>query len=77
MPASVSSGVGTRTNVVSALLMGLDVEKYPPFQVTVFEEAYKQTGYPVPEKDADEAALYEHALGFLERFMRRGSRSAA
>ena len=70
MPVSVSSGVGTRTNVVSALLMGLDVEKYPPFQVTVFDKAYEQTGYPeLPEKDADEAAQYEHALGFLDRFM--------
>ena len=69
MPVSVSSGVGTRTNVVSALLMGLDVEKYPPFQVTVFDKAYEQTEYPEPEKDADEAAQYEHALGFLDRFM--------
>ena len=69
MPVSVSSGVGTRTNVVSALLMGLDVEQYPPFQVTVFNKAYEQTEYPEPEKDADEAAQYEHALGFLDRFM--------
>ena len=68
MPASVSNGVGTRTTIVSALLMGLDVEKYPPFQVRVFEDAYKQTGYKVPEKYSDEATLYEHALGFLQRF---------
>ncbi len=68
MPASVSNGVGTRTSIVSVLLMGLDVEEYPPFKVTVFEEAYKQTGYELPDKDEDEAALYEHALGFLQRF---------
>ncbi len=68
MPASVSNGVGTRTSIVSSLLMGLDVEKYPPFQVRVFEDAYEQTGYELPEKDSDEAALYEHALGFLLRF---------
>ena len=33
-------------------------------------QAYKQTGYELPERGADEAAdLYEHALGFLDRFM--------
>ncbi len=68
LPQSVIAGVGTRMSVTSALLMGVDVTQYPPFQVTVFEEAYKQTEYPEPEKDADEAALYEHALGFLDRF---------
>ena len=69
MPTSVSSGVGTRTNIVSVLLMGVDVHQYPPFRVRLFNEAYKQTGYELPERDADEAALYEHALGFLDRFM--------
>ena len=68
LPQSVIAGVGTRMSVTSALLMGVDVTQSPPFQVTVFEEAYKQTEYPEPEKDADEAALYEHALGFLDRF---------
>ena len=69
MPASVSSGVGTRTNIVSVLLMGVDVHQYPPFRVRLFNETYKQTGYPQPERGADEAELYEHALGFLGRFM--------
>ena len=26
-----------------------------------------------PDKDADEAALYEHALGFLDRFIEEAS----
>ena len=69
LPRSVASGSGIRTNVVSVLLMGLDAQHYPPFTVTVFEDAYKLTDYELPEKDADEAALYEHALGFLDRFM--------
>ena len=64
------SGVGTRMNVMSVLLMGLDVEKYPPFRITLFDEAYKRTGYEQPEKSADEAALYDHALGFLDRFIK-------
>ena len=68
-PASVASGSGTRANVASVLLMGLDVEQYPPFRVSVFNEAYKRTEYDRPEQRADEAALYEHALGFLDRFI--------
>ena len=67
-PSSVASGAGTRANVASVLLMGLDVEQNPPFRVTLFNEAYGSTGYGQPERDADEAGLYEHALGFLDRF---------
>ena len=69
LPRSVSSGAGTRMKVASVLLMGLDVEQYPPFGITVFNEAYQRTGYERPEKGADEAALYEHALGFLDRLI--------
>ncbi len=68
-PQSVISGKGTRMNLASVLLMGVDVEQYPPFRVTLFDEAYTLTGYSQPEKQADEAALYEHALGFLDRFI--------
>ena len=68
LPQSVASGTGSRTNVASALLMGVDAHQYPPFRVRLFNAAYQQTGYPQPERDADEAALYEHALGFLQRF---------
>ena len=68
-PSSVARGAGTRANVASVLLMGLDVEQYPPFRVTVFTQAYERTGYDQPEQDADEAALYEHALSFLDRFI--------
>ena len=52
------------------LLMGLDVHSYPPFRVTAFHHgAYERTGYDYPPQGADEAALYEHALGFLDRFI--------
>ena len=68
-PQSVMSGVGTRLNVASVLLMGVNVEQYPPFRVRVFNAAYKETGYLQPERDTDEAEMYEHALGFLDRFM--------
>ena len=49
--------------------MGLDVEQYPPFRTRAFERAYERTGYDQPPLDADEAALYEHALGFLDKFI--------
>ena len=66
---SVMSGAGSRTNLVSVLLMGEDVSKYPPYRITVMTEAFAKTGYPPPRKDANEAELYEHALGFLDRFI--------
>ena len=56
-------------NIASVLLMGLDVQKYPPFQTRMFEQAYERTGYEQPVKGADEAALYGHALGVLDRFI--------
>ena len=59
--------------VASVLLMGLDVEQYPPFGTMIFGIAYDRTGYPKPETDADEAAVYEHALGFLDRFLSEAS----
>ena len=65
------SGPGTRLNVASVLLMALDVERYVPFMKTVFEGAYDSTGYVRPDSSADEVALYEHALGFLDSFHQR------
>ena len=69
LPAPASSGSGTRTTLASVLLMGLDVEQYPPFRVTPFGKAYQQTGYGDPERGASEAETYEHALEFLDRFI--------
>ena len=68
-PQLVISGKGTRMNLASVLLMGVDVQQYPPFRVTLFDEAYEVTGYRQPEQPADEVALYEHALGFLDRLI--------
>ena len=74
LPETIS-GHGTRMNIASVLLMGLDVEKYPPFQTTIFEQAYERTGYEQPVKGADEVALYEHALGFLDQFIEEAASS--
>ena len=73
LPRSASAGVGTRTTIASVLVMGLDAWRYPPFRTTLFDEAYQRTGYEPPNGDADEAALYDHALGFLDRLIDEAS----
>ena len=35
---------------------------------------YRRTGYEPPNHDADEAALYDHALGFLDRLIGEASK---
>ena len=66
-------GTGTRMNVASVLLMALDVQRYVPFRRRVFNRAYDLTGYGRPDSSADEVALYEHALGFLDSFINEAS----
>ena len=73
LPEDVLRGVGTRTNITSILLMGLDVERYPPFRIRLLNRTYSRTGYAYPETDADEAAAYEHALGFFDRFIQESA----
>ena len=55
-------------NSISQLLMGMDVQRWPPFKYRAFNGAYERTGYARPQ-GADEAGLYEHALGFLDQFI--------
>ena len=74
LPPEASSSRGPRTTLASVLLMGLDVEQYPPFRVTPFDKAYQQTGYGEPERAASEAETYEHALAFLDRFIEEASK---
>ncbi len=69
LPPSVISGPGTRTTVTSQFLMGVDVYRYPPFRITLFNDTYDHIGYQRPNKTADEVTLYDHALGFLDRFI--------
>ena len=69
LPQNVISGDGTRMRLISFLLMGLDAERYPPFMTTAFAATYEVAKCQGPPKDADAAALYEHALGFLDRLI--------
>ena len=63
------SGAGERMGLISALLIRISAEHYPPFGVEMFRKAYDITDYPKPPKDADEATLYKHALEFLDKFV--------
>ena len=74
LPSKVISGAGTRLNVASGLLMGLDAHEYPPFAYRLFNRAYDRTGYGRAQKGADEVALYKHALAFLDRFIEEASK---
>ena len=65
----IGGGVGTRMNLASVLLMGWNVECFPPFRIRVFKNACMRAGYDPPERGADEAELYEHFLGFLDQFI--------
>ena len=69
-PRDVVSGPGVRLRAISVLLMALDAERYPTFQKTEFGKGYRRIGYPGHPRGADEAKLYEHALGFLDRVIK-------
>ena len=60
---------GGRLGLISALLIRISVEHYPPFKVRMFTTAYELTGHPNPSDNADEATLYKHALEFLDQFV--------
>ena len=65
----VGGGLGSRLNVASVLLMGMDVEHFPAYRIGFSETVYECTGYDPPDGDADEAALYDHFLCFLDQFI--------
>ena len=49
--------------------MGLSAEDYPPYRWTPFQSVYQELNYPQPEEQSTEGETYEHALGFLDRFI--------
>ncbi|MXZ21121.1 MAG: AAA domain-containing protein, partial [Caldilineaceae bacterium SB0665_bin_25] len=65
----IGGGAGTRLNLASVLLMGVDVESFPPFRIRVFQKVCRRTEYGLPEKGADEGTLYVHFLGFLNQLI--------
>ena len=73
VPGDSPSGKNTRAKIAAFLAMAIDLFSYPPFRVTTYQAAYKLTGYPLPASDADEAAVYQHALGFLDKVLAESS----
>lgn len=74
LPRTVINGPGTRTSLIAALLMGINVEQCPPYMATVFRDAYRLVSYPNATRENDEAALYCHALEFLDSFIEEASK---
>ena len=70
VPKSVWSrtAVGTRLNSAAYLMMGVDAQRYPPYQRKPFTIAYRRLGYPIPTA-REAGGVYEHALGFLDRLV--------
>jgi 5-methylcytosine-specific restriction protein B len=66
-PKEIRGGSGTRLTVAAFLLMGLDVSSMPPYQATPFRRAFELTGFGGPAPDADDGAIYDHAMSFLDR----------
>ena len=66
-------GPGTRMRLISALLMALDPQKYPPFKTTEFKNAYEITGQDGPLPGSDAADMYEYALEFLDELIERAA----
>jgi len=66
MPEAVLKGTGTRLTIAAFLNLANDLQRNPPFRATAFDTAYKLTGAAKPPNGADEAAVYEHALAFLD-----------
>ena len=67
------SGKNTRAKIAAFLAMAIDLYNYPPYRLTTYQAAYKLTEYPLPASDADEAGIYQHALGFLDRVLAEAS----
>ena len=63
------AGAASVTSLVSTLLMGLDVDQYPPYNYTRLNAAYKRTQYIQIDEEHDEAGRYAAELEFLDKFI--------
>ena len=70
LPESVfpRGATGTRLNVASYFMMGIDPQRYPPYRARPFRAAYQRLGYP-ESSVGDVGGEYEYALEFLDRVL--------
>lgn len=66
VPLDEVPGPGSRLNLAAFLHAAVSAKNFPVYKETAFLRGFDLTGYPRPPKDADEARVYEHALGFLD-----------
>jgi MoxR-like ATPase len=63
----LDTGVGNRTNLMTFLAAARGIESYPVYRATVFNTAYRLTGWP-HHAEAPPGARYADALAFLDAF---------
>ena len=68
LPESVAQGGGARVTLISYLLLGLDVHRYPLVKYTEINKACKMAGFESLVVGSDENTYYIHTVRFLERF---------
>ena len=73
VPDEAIHGPGSRLTIASFLHMAIDPLSYPHYKETQILKGCDLTGYPRPEKGADAAQMYEHALAFLDRLSEEAS----
>ena len=75
LPESVFTrgATGTRLNVASYFMMGIDPQRYPPYRQKPFRVAYQSLGHP-PFSGSDAGDEYEYALDFLNRVLEEARR---
>ncbi|RPJ87161.1 MAG: hypothetical protein EHM18_02525, partial [Acidobacteria bacterium] len=73
LPEAVKKGPGSRTKLVSFLLMAVDATQHPICAYTPFAKGIELTGYSPVSKKADDAEIYQHALGFLDEILKQAS----
>ncbi len=73
LPYEAVQGAGTRLTIASFLHMAMNPRDYPHYKATQIRKGCELTGYYWPPMDADEAQVYEHALGFLDRLSEEAS----
>ena len=71
--AVAPGNLGTAESMASFLLMAFDAEQQPFYRARPFNAAYKMTGYPGPRPNDPRDRRYEHAVEFLDEFMRQAA----